>query len=374
VSAVLDAKISALSGEFISTKNALSDKVSVLSQAVSVLSVAVAAGGITSASAAALDDIVSAQAASIVSVLSAALSARASVLSAAAADAVSIANVVSNQVSALSAAGVSSGNVVSAKFVSILNAVSVLSQAVSVLSVAVTGGGITSASAAALDDIVSAQAASIVSVLSAALSERASALSQAISVVSVVAAEAATSAELASVDARITSVANAVSNAASANAVSIANVVSGTLDTKISDLSARYVSGLAGLSQNISVISNRVSAAHSKTYTWIISAPAVGGVYGAQIAATTKAIKIIAATISADTAIVVNVEKRPTFGAAGSNVLSADITGSATPVSQAADTSAGAATITAGNWLYLDISGTSGTPTVGIVVLEVGQP
>lgn len=192
------------------------------------------------------------------------------------------------------------------------------------------------------------------------------------------------------------------------SAVQVASAAATSIGVLVSTLSARFVSALGALSQNDSTISvrvdtisnalstvsarngggtsgkglqtafnqvsNKISATALKTYTWVLSAPAVGGLYGAQMIATVKAVKVIAATISASTDILVNVEKRPTFGAAGSNVLSADIDGSATPVSQAADTSAGAATITAGSWLYLDISGTSGTPACGIVVLQVGAP
>jgi hypothetical protein len=160
--------------------------------------------------------------------------------------------------------------------------------------------------------------------------------------------------------------------------MSIASAAIASAEVMRSTLSAAHVSTNAVLSAFLtgaySVLSNRVSVVGTKTFMWVISAPAVGGLYGAQLEVTSKAVKVIAATISASTDIVVNIEKRPTFGAAGSNLLSADIDGSATPVSQAADTSAGAATITAGNWLYLDISGTSGSPAVGIVQLVVQQP
>jgi hypothetical protein len=189
----------------------------------------------------------------------------------------------------------------------------------------------------------------------------------------------------------------ALSLAASANITSQVQAHSATQDTKISSLSALVISNIASINSNIAIlstvsarngagtsakglqtafnqVSNKISATAQKTFTWVFSAPAVGGLYGAQLPATVVAVNAIFATLSSGTTITGNIEKRPTFGAAGSNVLSADITGSATPVSQAADTSAGAATITAANWLYVDISGTSGTPAAGIVVLQVKAP
>jgi hypothetical protein len=163
VSAVLDAKISALSGRYVSGLGALSQNISTLSQAVS--------------------------------------------------------NEISNRTSdcdAVSAALDAKVSALSGLFMTLSNNVSTLSNAVSAVEVR-------------------------------------------LSTVSAVAVEAATSAELASVDSRITSVVNAASNAASANAVSIAGVASAALDGKISTLSDRYVSGLAALSTQISVISQQVS-------------------------------------------------------------------------------------------------------------------
>jgi hypothetical protein len=106
--------------------------------------------------------------------------------------------------------------------------------------------------------------------------------------------------------------------------------------------------------------------------TWVISAPAVGGIPGPKIGVNATAKQINAYTLSAGTAVTFNIENRATVGAAGVDLMAAELGCSAADASGTIN--AGTSVLTAGNWLWIDISGVSGSPAGVVICIKTTQP
>lgn len=102
--------------------------------------------------------------------------------------------------------------------------------------------------------------------------------------------------------------------------------------------------------------------------TWVIRAPAVGGIPGPRISADCTAVRIDAFT-EGGTSIDFNVEIRTTIGSSGTDMMAADLTADSTGAS---DTSLAETALTAADWLYLDISAVSGDVELLCVVVTIG--
>ena len=92
--------------------------------------------------------------------------------------------------------------------------------------------------------------------------------------------------------------------------------------------------------------------------TWVIATPAVGGVLGPRLHQALTCHRLDAHCKDA-TSVTFNIEERSTIGAAGTDILAADMVADANGETGASFSNAGLA---ADCWLYLDISAVSGNP------------
>lgn len=108
------------------------------------------------------------------------------------------------------------------------------------------------------------------------------------------------------------------------------------------------------------------SASGIRMLTWAISSPAVGGIVGPRIPENMTVTRVDA-YVDAATSATFNIEERGTIGSAGTNIMSADM---AADVTGESDTGAfNNDSLAAGNWLWVDISAVSGTPTQLVITL-----
>lgn len=136
---------------------------------------------------------------------------------------------------------------------------------------------------------------------------------------------------------------------------------------------------LSGLGTNLATLAGGVSAGHFqvdiltqptegtkvKTYTWVISSPAVGGVLGPRIPEA-QTVSRIDAYVQAATSVTFNIEERSAIGSAGTNIMTSDL---AADADGAAQTEFANPSLASGNWLYVDISAVSGTPGQVVITL-----
>lgn len=103
----------------------------------------------------------------------------------------------------------------------------------------------------------------------------------------------------------------------------------------------------------------------SRTYTFVIGLPVVGGIPGPQLYSAHKALRISAYCVGG-TSVTFNIEKRTTIGTAGTNLMTTDLVAPTTGVDQIVF----ADPLMAANvWLWLDISAKSGSPTKLVITL-----
>ena len=165
----------------------------------------------------------------------------------------------------------------------------------------------------------------------------------------------------------VTSSGNATTIAA--GAVDVAMLANGT-DGELITWSASGVAAVVAVGTAGQVLgSNGAGAAPTfktptpASQTWIVDAPAVGGVYGARID-TARTIDRIEVWTDAGT-VDVNVEERTAPNTAGTNTMTSDLQGTSTSANQ---TTFANDAIAAGNWLYLDISAVSTAVVLGVTV------
>lgn len=103
----------------------------------------------------------------------------------------------------------------------------------------------------------------------------------------------------------------------------------------------------------------------TKTYYWIVDNPSVKGIPGVKLKHNHTVVSIDS-YVTAATSATFNIEERSTIGSAGTDILSSD---QVATVTGATDTSFANKALDDGNWLWLDISAVSGTPTTLIVVI-----
>jgi hypothetical protein len=99
----------------------------------------------------------------------------------------------------------------------------------------------------------------------------------------------------------------------------------------------------------------------------VIADPAIGGIPGPRLKLAAIATRIDS-YVTAATSVTFNIEERSTIGSAGSNLLGAD---QVADVNGEMTTSFDDSALAADNWLWLDISGVSGTPTLLVVTLSM---
>lgn len=103
----------------------------------------------------------------------------------------------------------------------------------------------------------------------------------------------------------------------------------------------------------------------AKTYTWVITTPAVGGIPGPRLWNSLTALRIDAYVVGG-TSITFNIEKRSVIGTAGTDLLASD---AVAPVAGVSTMTFADASLPQDNWLWLDISALSGVPTKFVVTL-----
>jgi PKD repeat protein len=103
----------------------------------------------------------------------------------------------------------------------------------------------------------------------------------------------------------------------------------------------------------------------SRTYTWILSDPAVGGIPGPHLFDAHKALRISAYCVGG-TSVTFNIEKRDTIGSAGVDLMASDLVA---PTTGAEELDFVDPLMAADYWLWLDISAKSGSPTKLVVTL-----
>ena len=100
-------------------------------------------------------------------------------------------------------------------------------------------------------------------------------------------------------------------------------------------------------------------------FTWVIQYPEGGGIAGGRLSKNVTALRIDAYVVGA-TSATFNIEERTAIGIPGTNLVTDDLVATVTGVSTTTFTNADLAT---GNWLWVDVSAVSGTPTQLIITL-----
>lgn len=102
-----------------------------------------------------------------------------------------------------------------------------------------------------------------------------------------------------------------------------------------------------------------------RTFTWVISNPATGGVLGPRLSEA-HTVTRIDSYVAAATSVVFNIEERSSIGSSGTDILAADQTAD---TDGASDTSFDNASLASGSWLYVDISAVNGSPSQLVITL-----
>jgi hypothetical protein len=113
-----------------------------------------------------------------------------------------------------------------------------------------------------------------------------------------------------------------------------------------------------------------IGGINTRSYTWVISSPATGGIPGPKIGVACTATSIHS-YVTAATSATFNIEERTSIGSAGTNMLASDQVSDVTGEEATSFDNAGLA---AGNWLWIDISATSGTPGNLVITLTYTIP
>lgn len=111
-------------------------------------------------------------------------------------------------------------------------------------------------------------------------------------------------------------------------------------------------------------------ASNLRTFSWVVSAPSVGGLPGPRIPAASTVIRIDAYVVAA-TSATFNIEERSTVGVAGADINGTDLEAVTAGVNSTSFTNSDLA---AGNWLWLDISNANGNPGVLVVTMTYTEP
>ena len=110
----------------------------------------------------------------------------------------------------------------------------------------------------------------------------------------------------------------------------------------------------------------------TKTYTWTISYPAMGGIPGPKLGCLHMLADISAYVVGAGTgssaSAIFNIEDRSTIGVAGANLMSGDLTAGVGGAS--ASGTFAQASVLADHWLWLDIAAVGGAPSFFVVTLR----
>ena len=113
------------------------------------------------------------------------------------------------------------------------------------------------------------------------------------------------------------------------------------------------VQGVTGLGDNV------------RAFSWVVAAPAVGGIPGPRLKETNTATEISAATTAAS-GIAFNVEHRTAMGVTGLQLMSSAMIAGTTGMST---TTLQNTSMTAGKWLWLNIQGVTGAPLIATVTV-----
>jgi len=113
-------------------------------------------------------------------------------------------------------------------------------------------------------------------------------------------------------------------------------------------------------------IGNAEGTGGGATYTWVVRLPAVGGIPGPLLSQALTASQIDAYT-EAGTSVEFNIELRSTIASAGSDLMTADMVADSDGETDAA---LAVTSLTADNWLYLDIAAVTGDVEMFVVTLR----
>jgi hypothetical protein len=107
-----------------------------------------------------------------------------------------------------------------------------------------------------------------------------------------------------------------------------------------------------------------------KTYTWIINTPGIGGIAGPRIPVNGTVIQVDS-FVTAATSASFNIQKRSTIGTTGTNILSSSMVSTTAGVTSSNFSSA---SLTVGDWLWVQISAVSGTPGQLCITVTFTEP
>jgi len=135
------------------------------------------------------------------------------------------------------------------------------------------------------------------------------------------------------------------------------------------DMKFMFIAGETGVAFS-RYMTTAAAYANTVVFTWSVTSPATGGILGPKLPSN-YIVQKVESYVAAATSATFNIEHRATPGSAGTNILSSDqvavTTGTATPTTWTD------MNLDAGNWLYLDISATSGTPGQLVVTLTCSK-
>ena len=166
-----------------------------------------------------------------------------------------------------------------------------------------------------------------------------------------------------------------VANTASVSGTNTGDVVLASpnsgLDLSNQTLSMGTPTTVSNTSTNSVTTNSHTHALSTKrTYTWVINTPGVGGIAGPRIPSNGTVVRVDS-YVTAATSATFNIQQRSTIGTTGTNVLSASMVATTTGVSSSSFSDS---SLTAGNWLWIQISAISGTPGQLCITVTFTEP
>ena len=134
-------------------------------------------------------------------------------------------------------------------------------------------------------------------------------------------------------------------------------------------MSPTHVKKLAALKQTKSgqIVGPKApdKGSNVRSFTWVVANPAIGGVPGPRIAENMLVTRVDG-FVDAATSAAFNVEQRTSVGSSGTNILTSDLVATTTG---AYSSSVTANQLIGGNYLWIDISAVTGTPTQLVITV-----
>jgi hypothetical protein len=112
-----------------------------------------------------------------------------------------------------------------------------------------------------------------------------------------------------------------------------------------------------------------IQTTENKSYTWPVASPTAGGIPGPRLIKPQTVLRIDSYVVGG-TSVTFNIERRPTIGTTGTNILASNVTTTSTGQSEVTFATS---SLLANDWLWLNIVSVSGTVTQFVVTLTILQ-